>query len=316
MSRDYVPIEGEAKPGRPLRTILIAVAIAFLAGLIAMGWFLKSWDGRIGWLGRTGPPPRSAAVADLDRKPVPDGAMNAHSGVQTVVDPRAADELLARVRDLEQRMARISVSAEAASGNAARAEGLLVAFAARRALDRGVPLGYIEGQLRERFGESQPRAVATVISNARQPVTLNDLQTGLSDLGPSLTGGGAESGWWEGVKREAGELFVIRKAGTPSPVPSERLARAKRRLDSGQVDGALAEVARMPGRAKADGWMIAARRYIEARRALDTIETAAILSPRAISALPAPISDDAPSAADVPAAPVPVAPEGTARTPA
>ena len=287
MTRDYVPIEGEARPGRPIRTILIAVVIAFAAGLIAMGWFLKSSNGA-SWFTRQPAPVRSAAVAELDRKIAPDGAVNAVPPVQAVVDPQAADELLTRVRDLEQRLARISVSADAASGNAARAEGLLVAFAARRALDRGMALGYIEGQLRDRFGDSQPRAVATIIAASRQPVTLNDLQTSLSDLGPELTGGGSEAGWWDGVKREVGELFVLRKAGTPSPIPSERLARAKRRLEGNQVDAAMTEVARMPGRAKADDWMAAARRYVEARRALDTLEAAAILTPRILSANPAP----------------------------
>jgi hypothetical protein len=33
----------------------------------------------------------------------------------------------------------------------------------------------------------------------------------------------------------------------------------------------------MPGAARAEGWTSAARRYIGARNALDTIETAAIL---------------------------------------
>ena len=41
--------------------------------------------------------------------------------------------------------------------------------------------------------------------------------------------------------------------------------------------GALAEVARLPGAEAGDRWIAAARRYTEARRALDGIETAAIL---------------------------------------
>ncbi len=38
----------------------------------------------------------------------------------------------------------------------------------------------------------------------------------------------------------------------------------------------------MPGRAYADRWMQLARRYLEARRALDLIETAAILESRTL----------------------------------
>ncbi|WP_182911902.1 hypothetical protein [Sphingomonas cavernae] len=309
MSRDYVPIEGEAKPARAFRNVIIAVVIAFLAGLVAMGWFLKSWNGGAGYLGRQAPAAKTDAVAELDRKIDAQG-MVASPPVRAVVDPQAADELTARVRDLEQRMARISVSAEAASGNAARAEGLLVAFAARRALDRGVALGYIEGQLRDRFGNSQPREVATVIAAARQPITLEELQISLNELGPELAGGGADASWWDGFRREMSELFVIRKAGTPSPAPTERLSRAKRRLAGGQVDAALAEVARMPGRARAENWMAAARRYIEARRALDAIETAAILSPRTLrTPEPAPAAPTAPAPEALPAPqPVPATP--------
>src|SRR3546814_7135246 len=107
------------------------------------------------------------------------------------------------------------VQAQAASCKAARAEGLRIAVAARRALDTGGPLGYIEGQLRLRFGRAQPRAVATIINAAREPVTLQDLQAGLVEIGPELTGRGPSEKWWEDVKREVGELVVLRQSGTP-----------------------------------------------------------------------------------------------------
>jgi hypothetical protein len=67
-------------------------------------------------------------------------------------------------------------------------------------------------------------------------------------------------------------------------LPERRLARAKRLLEAGRADAALAEVSRMPGRASGGKWMEQARRYIEARRALDLIETAAILEPRQLRA--------------------------------
>jgi hypothetical protein len=82
------------------------------------------------------------------------------------------------------------------------------------------------------------------------------------------------------LKSELGGLVTVRKAGTPSTMPAERLRRATRRLEAGQVDVALAEVLRMPGRSDAGAWVTAARRYVAARRALDTIETAALLEPR------------------------------------
>src|SRR3546814_1514586 len=56
-------------------------------------------------------------------------------------------------------------------------------------------------------------------------------------------------------------------------------------LEAGRPAAALAEVTRMPGRAAGSKWMEQARRHIEARRALDLIETAAILEPRRLRAI-------------------------------
>ncbi|HWW58318.1 MAG TPA: mitofilin family membrane protein, partial [Sphingopyxis sp.] len=193
-----------------------------------------------------------------------------------------ANALAARVAELEQRLSRITLEAESASGNASRAEGLLVAFAVRRALDRGLSLGYLDAQLRLRFGDDQPNAVKTIIETSREPVTLEQLRAELDALAPQLVGrdGEGNGSLWTGLRRELGELFVVRAAGTQSPRASERLERARRYLGAGQADKAIAEVEAMPGAAVAADWMIDARRYNDARRALDLIETAAILEPR------------------------------------
>jgi hypothetical protein len=85
-------------------------------------------------------------------------------------------------------------------------------------------------------------------------------------------------------------VITVRRKGTNSTLPSERLRRATRSLDAGQVEVALAEILRMPGRENAAPWIADARRYIAARRALDAIETAALLEPNApstLNALPA-----------------------------
>jgi hypothetical protein len=175
----------------------------------------------------------------------------------------------------------LDLQSRAAVGNADRAEGLLVAFAARRALDSGVPLGYIEGLIEQRFGASQRQAVATILTAARTPVTLQELQEGLQQVGPQLLGGGPNQSWWSSFRNELGGLVVIRKAGTPSPLPAEILRRATQRLEAGQVKVALAEVLRLPDRDKASDWIGKARRYIAARNALDQIEASALLAPSA-----------------------------------
>ena len=53
-------------------------------------------------------------------------------------------------------------------------------------------------------------------------------------------------------------------------------------LSAERVDNAVEEIERLPDREEADEWLQMARKYNEARRALDVIEAAAILEPRSI----------------------------------
>lgn len=250
---------------------LILVLIAFLAGLAAMIWLLGRW-------------PQGARLLGIAPQTTVRPVM--------MVRPRNAAPLLpgdvpGRIANIEARLNRVDQASREAVGNADRAEGLLVAFAARRALDRGVALGYIEGLLRDRFAATQRPAVATIITVARRPITLEQLQQGLVDVAPVLGTGPPSDSWWTATQRELGSLVTVRRAGTPSTVPGERLQRARDRLEAGQVDVALAEVLRMPGQARAARWISAARRYVAARRALDAIETAALLDPQRTATAPA-----------------------------
>jgi hypothetical protein len=192
-----------------------------------------------------------------------------------------ADLALAqRLAALEQRLGELGTDAQAAVGNADRAEGLLVAFAARRALERGVGLGYLEGLLRQRFGASQAEAVGTVIDFAQKPVTLQQLQAELTEVGPRLTGGAPDQSFWQAISTELTNLIVVRRDGTASTDPRERLQRASARLEAGQVEEALLEVLRLPGRENGRGWIDAAQRYVASRQALDAIELAAFVEQR------------------------------------
>lgn len=253
---------------RGLWLIVVLPLLTFALGILLAAWALPRLQQP--W----GSGARQVGVADPYLRGVaPGGPVRPLSG-------SAAQILDTRVAQLEDRLNRITVEAQAASGNATRAEGLMVAFAARRALDSGSPLGYIEGQLRLRFGQAQPRAVATIINAAREPVTLADLRGSLSNIAGDLTVSGPNMSWWEAIEHEAREIVTIRRASTPSPRPQAAMDRAIHYIDAGRVGAALVEVERLPGRAVAERWMQLARRYLEARRALDLIETAAILEPR------------------------------------
>jgi hypothetical protein len=287
---EYVPGEttASAKPKRRWWALLIVPLVAFLLGIAAMGWLLTRWDRGAAFLGiapaaqpaPAAPPPQ----VQVEQAPAQVLAPAPADAARIVIDP----EMTRRVNLLEQRLAELDLQSRAAVGNADRAEGLLVAFAARRALDRGVALGYLEGLLRQRFAATQPQAVGIVITASREPVTLQQLQDGLKEVAPQLGAGGPDQSWWDAFQSEFSDLIRIRKEGTPSTVPSQRLARATRALDAGLAEVALAEVLRLPGSGEAGDWIAKARRYVSARRALDAIETAALLETRSPAAAAAP----------------------------
>jgi hypothetical protein len=277
---DYEPGRVTAKPKRPLWAPLALPLAAFLAGLAAMGWLLANWSAGAAFLGVAQTPPAAAEPAPqpmtLEREPAAPPQAEPPASGRLVIDP----ETTRRVNRLEERLALLDLQSRTAVGNADRAEGLLVAFAARRAIDRGVALGYIETLLRQRFAGTEPQAVATVLTVARQPVTVQSLQKEFQEVAPHLSGGGQGQSWWGAFKTEMAGLVTIRRENTPSTQPAERLRRARQSLESGQVEVALLEVLRLPGHARADKWIANARRYVAAHRALDRLESAALLEPR------------------------------------
>jgi len=80
----------------------------------------------------------------------------------------------------------------------------------------------------------------------------------------------------------------------PSVRPQARFDRAEERLRRGEVDGALAETMRLPGVARAEPWVTSARRFVAVHRALDEIESAALLP--TVAQVPPPAPAPAPAA--------------------
>jgi hypothetical protein len=222
------------------------------------------------------------AAAPAAAAPIPTATATATQPAATELEQMAETQggLDQRVAAMEQRLARLDLQSQAAAGNAARAEGLLVTFAARRSLERGVPLGYLADQLRLRFGDGQPNAVRTVIEVSRNPVTLDRLIARLDGLAPELAEAPPEEGVLSGLTRELSELFVVRREDSPSPQPARRLERARLFLESGRADAAISEVRNLPNAPAAADWIADARRYAAAQQALELLETAALLEPR------------------------------------
>jgi len=186
------------------------------------------------------------------------------------------------------------------SPEVARADGLLLIYAVRGAIDKGAPLGALAEQLRLRFGATQPQSVAAILSAGQAPVTVDALKTELRGLAPVLLTGNRDDSTWATVKREMSELFVLRKENGPSLAPNERLIRAEALVDAGKLDLAAEEVAALPGASIAQSWMARAKRFSDARKALDRLEQVAILQPVAVPVIVAPSVETAPSDVPVP----------------
>ncbi len=247
-----------------MRRMGVIILLSFLVGIAAMVWAV----------GKGGPLHRLFV-----EKPVatPLSSLPLQSGQAPITQDSESGALARRVIELEGRLDRISSNANAASGHASRAEGLLVAFAARRAIDRGLSLGYLENALQDQFGITQPRAVGIVVAFAQKPVTTDQLQEALATLRPKLLSASAGKSWFSSFRDGLSNLIIVRKSATPSPLPQDRLNRAERFLESGRVDAAMAEVVRLPGAQNAQAWSNSARRLSEANRALDILEAAAMM---------------------------------------
>ena len=249
---------------------LLVGLVLVIAGAGAAVWGLAHYQPAARFLGIAPPPPRPVVLMP---EPV---ATNPTRPMQPRGTAAIAED--ARIGALENRVAAVENATERAEGFAGRADALVVAFAARRAIDRGVALGYLENLLLDRFGAQHRAAVATIVTASRQPVRLNDLIGEYQALSPVLRRGGPQDSWWTNLKREFGSLVEVHRADRPAANPEARYNRALQQLSSGDVDQALAETMRLPGASGASDWTDKARRYIAAHRALDEVESAALLT--------------------------------------
>lgn len=269
----FSPSRGTVRRGR-------GTIAALLAGLVLIGGASAAWYAwQHGWINPDGTLASSTASSSM--------ASPSATATESPATVAAIAGTAAQITALEQRLAELNQQALGASANASHAEALLVAFAVRRSIEHGQPLGYLEPQLRMRFGDTQANAVDRIISASAKPVTEAALAEEFADLEPVLTGGSPNEGTWSWIKREVGQIFVIRHDDMPSPNPESRLQRARKALAGGRVDAAILEVERMPGHDAATEWLAHARDYEMTRRALDQIEATA-LSPARPVAIPAP----------------------------
>ena len=261
-------MNGTARTGMGWGARLLVAFVLILAGAATAIWSLAHYQPAARFLGIAPAAPQAVIQRPLVN---PSPASPAQTATASASDS-------ARIATLESRLARVENATQRAEGSAGRADALVVAFAARRAIDRGVALGYLENLLAARFGPQHQAAVATIITGSHQPVRLNELINDYQALAPELRRGGPQDSWWANTKRELGSLIQVHRSSRPPASPEARYNRALQMLSSGDADQALAETMRLPGAARAGDWTAKARRYVAVHRALDEIESAALMT--------------------------------------
>ena len=258
---DYPTAQSASSSGMKFKHFILLLLITFAAGAAATWWLADSF-------GILAPTAQEAADAEKIAASLPS------ANVTPATLPVAGT-----TTQVQGQVVPIYVTDSAISGDAVRGEGLLLTFAARRALDKGAPLGSLAERLRLRFGAAQPQAVATIISAAQAPVTIDKLQTELTALAPILVSGHRDNGVWSNVKSELSQLFVLRNDEGAMRTPEQRLIRAQAFVEAGNLSAAMLEVAAMPGAPAAQSWMVRAKRYADARKALVRLEEMALIRP-------------------------------------
>jgi len=280
---DYPTAQSASAGGMKFKHFMLLLVVAFTGGAAATWWLADSF-------GILAPSSHEAAEAENMSAPLPSGKS------APAILPAAGT-----MAQAEGQAVPVYVTDPAISGDAVRGEGLLLTFAVRRTLDNGASLGYLAEQLRLRFGATQPQAVATIISAAQAPVTIDKLQTELSELAPILVSGHRDNNAWETVKDELSQLFVLRRDEGPTRTPEQRLIRAQASVEAGNMSAAMLDVAAMPGASAAQSWMIRAKRYADARKALDRLEQMALIRPVVLPVtMPAPAQAPAAGASATP----------------
>lgn len=284
MSNNYEHMKPTPSGGIKFRTIIILLLIAFVGGTVAAGWTITKYD-----LFQTGND-NVAIVVDRDtiakvnetetasalpRNQSSESSQNIESQ-NDIINDKLINE---RVDSLDDRLSRINVQAQQASGNADRTESMLIAFSARRAIDSGSALGYVENELRLKFENSNPDDVRAIIDAGNNPVRLATLQNQLDIATEILLSPSSDASTWDIIKKELGELFIIRKAGSQPPQADRRLARIKTALANRDVKTAILEMEQMPGADNARDWIALAKRYLRVQQALDAVEKTAISIP-------------------------------------
>ena len=136
--------------GTSWSTRLLIGLVLILVGAAAATWALA----------RCQPAARVLGVVD----PVPVTPKPVALATPAVAPSPSPAPTNAQIAQLQARLARVEDATQRAEGFAGRADALVVAFAARRAVDRGVALGYLEPLLVDSISRRLARSLRLLAS--------------------------------------------------------------------------------------------------------------------------------------------------------
>ena len=250
-------------PRRTIGRSLILPTLFFVGGVAATGWILTSTE--FGTQLVSQPAPEPIAI-DPVKIATPPSAVAA--------PPPMTDDIAARIAAIEGRLARAEASGgSGGAGLNTQLNRVMLALAARRAIETGRGLGGLQGEFERQFGADAPYLVAAIASAAKQPVTLTALNSEFAALAPALSGSGDK--WWARISNSFSNLVTVRDGKTKSDDPAALVAQAKAALNIGNVAAAVEAVSQTPNRATAVDWMAKAKRYAAAIQAVDALEAKA-----------------------------------------
>ncbi len=186
------------------------------------------------------------------------------------VAPEALDALRQRVTVLEQSVKdareQIAKAAQSSAATSRAARLALSAAALRSAVESGAPYAQALAQAKALGVDPAKLAALSPFAQGGIPSAAS-LARELDDLLPALRKSsgadrGTSGGFLERLQANASRLVRIRPVNAPSGnTPSDLLARVEADVAKGDIDGALADLAKLPeaGRKPAEGWIAKAR---------------------------------------------------------
>jgi type II secretory pathway component PulM len=282
--------------------IVVAMLFVFALGLIANPWFESTVRSRLPFAAApaatTDVAALQARIAQLEGRapaaaPMPSERLaRTEAQIETSTDQIARDaeridrltaDVAALTATIAADKARGEAAAATASAAADRAQGMLTLVLVRRAIDTGRTLGALEAVLRQGFEARYPQAVQQVVALGAAPVTLASLRRDFARIGPAAGAPPTTQSWWDTLTTTISNAVSHPAADGPGERAIAALAR-------GDIPGTAAQLRRTRGpRSPAlTAWLAAADRWQAGNAALATLETATLLPPATVVAVPMP----------------------------